>query len=99
MNHTKEIGIRKVLGASLSSLIMLLNRQTFWLILIALVVAIPLSYYFMEQWLDGFAYHTVIGYDLFLFSGGICMLIVVLTVLYHSVKSSNINPSHLLREE
>jgi len=99
MNQSKEIGIRKVLGANLSSLIILLNRPTLWLILLAQVIAIPLSYYFMEQWLNGFAYHTTIEYEQFLYSASICMFIVVLTVLYHSFKTSNISPKHLLRDD
>lgn len=99
MNRTKEIGIRKVLGASLASLLMLLNRQVIWLVVISLLIALPIAYYIVNGWLDSFAYHIPVGYDLFVLSGLLCLLVVILTVFYHSVRSAKIDPIQLLRDE
>ncbi|MCE7990911.1 MAG: FtsX-like permease family protein [Roseivirga sp.] len=99
MNRTKEIGIRKVLGANFSSIVILLNKQNIWLILISMAIALPLWYYFVNQWVEGFAYHTSIGFDLFALAGMLCFLIVVITVSFHSLRTSRINPTTLLRTE
>ncbi|WP_082338177.1 ABC transporter permease [Roseivirga seohaensis] len=98
-NRTKEIGIRKVLGAGFSDVLILLNRQTIWLILLSTAVSLPISYYFMQQWLSGFAYSTSITADIFLLSTCICFLVVVITVSFHSVKSTLSNPIDSLRYE
>ena len=99
MNRTKEIGIRKVMGASVASLLLLLNRQIFWLILLSLVITIPISTYIIQNWLEAFAYHVPMGYDLFALAGLVCLFVVILTIIYHSLKSSKVNPAELLRNE
>lgn len=99
MNRTKEIGIRKVLGANFSSIVVLLNKQNIWLILISMAIALPLWYYFVNQWVEGFAYHASIGFELFALAGMLCFLIVILTVSFHSLRTSRINPTTLLRTE
>ncbi len=99
MNRTKEIGIRKVLGADFSSIILLLNKQNIWLILISMGVALPAWYYFVNQWIEGFAYHTSVGPELFALAGGLCFIIVIVTVSFHSLRTSRINPATLLRTE
>ncbi|GAB5527816.1 MAG: ABC transporter permease [Roseivirga sp.] len=99
MNRTKEIGIRKVLGADFSSIVFLLNKQNIWLVLISMLIALPLWYYFVNQWVDSFAYHTSIGFDLFALAGVLCFMIVILTVSFHSLRTSRINPVTLLRTE
>lgn len=98
-NRTKEIGIRKVLGAGFSDVLFLLNRQTIWLIILSTAVSLPISYYFMNQWLSGFAYSTSITVDIFLLSTGICFLVVAITVSFHSIKSTLSNPIDSLRYE
>ncbi|WP_339605800.1 FtsX-like permease family protein [uncultured Roseivirga sp.] len=98
-NRTKEIGIRKVLGAGFSDVLILLNRQTIWLIVLSTAISLPISYYFMEQWLSGFAYSTSITADIFLLSTCICLLVVAITVSFHSVKSTLSNPIDSLRYE
>ncbi len=99
MNRMKEMGIRKVLGAELSHLLILLNKQTLWLVLAAMAVAFPLWYYFSNSWIEGFAYHTNLGLGLFLGATLLSLVIVVLTMAFHGVKTSKINPIQLLRDE
>ncbi len=98
-NRTKEIGIRKVLGANLGAILTILNKKTLWLISAAILIAFPVSYYVMNAWLDTFAYKISVNADIFLISGAICLLIVLLTSSYHSVKTAHINPIKLLRDE
>lgn len=98
MNRTKELGIRKVLGANHWSLLTLLNKQTIWLILMASAISLPAWLYFTEQWFANYAYHASIGADIFLKAGGICLVIVFLTISFHSLKASRINPVKLLRD-
>ena len=99
MNRTKEIGIRKVLGANLKSLVYLLNKTTVHVILISILIATPIAIYLIDKWLDGFAYRVSITYDIFFFTFITCGLIVMATVSFHSIKTSLINPSQLLRDE
>ncbi len=99
VNKTKEIGIRKVLGADLGSIFVLLNRQYIWLSLIAFAMAAPASYYIMNKWLGDFKFHIAIGWELFAVSmvGG--LLVALLTVSYHAVKASMVNPAETLKYE
>jgi putative ABC transport system permease protein len=98
-NRTKEIGIRKVLGANLSSILMILNKKTLLLIVAAIVIAIPVSFYVMQAWLENFAYKVSLKGDIFLISGLLCLLVVLLTSAYHSIKTAHVNPSQLLRDQ
>lgn len=98
-NRTKEIGIRKVLGAGFSDILMLLNRQTIWLVVLSTVLSLPISYYTMDRWLSAFAYRTTITADIFLLSTLICLLVVAITVSFHSIKSTFSNPIDSLRYE
>lgn len=98
-NRTKEIGIRKVLGAGFDDIILLLNKQTLWLVAISTAISLPLSYYFMDRWLQSFAYSASITADLFLLSTGLCLLVVAVTVSFHSIKSMLTNPVESLRYE
>jgi putative ABC transport system permease protein len=97
--RTKEIGVRKVLGASIASIIALLSTDFLKLVGIAFVVAAPLAYLGMERWLEDFAYHIEIGPGIFLFAGGLLLLIAVLTVSYQSVKAALADPVKSLRYE
>lgn len=97
--RTKEIGIRKVLGASLGGLVGLLAKDFLKPVLIAIVFAVPLSWWAMDRWLQKFAYHAGIQWWIFLLAGGLALLIAFLTVSFQSVKSALANPVESLRNE
>lgn len=97
--RTKEIGIRKVLGASATSIVRMLNRQYIILVVAAVVVAAPLSIWAMSQWLDGFAYRVTIEPVWIIGTFLTALLIAILTVSYHSLKVARINPADTLKYE
>jgi putative ABC transport system permease protein len=96
---TKEIGIRKVLGSTVPGIVLLFSRQFLIWVLAANIIAWPLGYYFMNKWLQNFAYRTGIGIDVFIISGAIALIIALLTVSYQSVKAATANPVDALRYE
>ncbi len=98
-NRRKEIGIRKVNGASTIELLALLTKDFSKLVLIAFVISIPVSYYFGNLWLNDFAYKTEIGIDVFIIAGVSALLIAIFTVSYHTVKVALKNPINSLRHE
>lgn len=95
----KEIGIRKISGASATGIIALLSKDFLKLVLIGFVLAVPITYYVMSQWLEGFAYRTGIGVGIFALSGGIALFIALLTVGWQSFKAATANPVKSLRSE
>ena len=97
--RTKEIGVRKVLGASVPGIVVLLTKEFTYLVIVAAVLAFPAAYYFMTQWLQNFAYATSIGFDVFVVSGVAALLIAWLTVGYQAVKAAVANPVTALRYE
>ena len=97
--RTKEIGIRKVLGASEASLVALFSKDFMKLVIIALVIASPVAWYAMHTWLTDFAYRTDIHWWVFLLAGGLTVLIALLTVSFQSVKAALMNPVKSLRSE
>ena len=97
--RTKEIGIRKVLGASVANIIFMLSNSFTKLVLIAFVVATPLALYAMNQWLQNFAYHVAIGSWVFALAGGMALLIALLTVSTQAIKAALSNPVEALRYE
>ena len=98
-NRKKEIGIRKVNGATTFELLMLLTKDFSKLVLIAFIISIPLSYYFGNLWLNDFAYRTDIGIDVFIVAGISALLIAIFTVSYHTIKVAMKNPVNSLRYE
>lgn len=96
---TKEIGVRKVLGASISGIVVLLSKQFTKLIVVAMVLASPLAYFMMDTWLNDFAYRVDINWFWFLVSAVAALLIALLTVTFQSVKAAMINPARSLRCE
>ncbi len=97
--RTKEIGIRKVMGASVRSIVLLLSKGFTRLVLIAFVIAIPLAYWAMQTWLSDFAYRIEISAWPFLLAGGVALLIAWLTISYQSIKAALSNPVDALRDE
>lgn len=95
----REIGVRKVLGASVGGIVTLLAGQFVRLVLIALVIAIPLSWYAMRQWLNSFAYSIPIRWTVFLMAGGAAIGIAIGTISYQSIKAAMVNPVKSLRSE
>lgn len=99
LNRTKEIGIRKVMGASLTNIFVMLNRQYVWFSIIAFIIAAPLSWYVASRWLDHFKFRIEMSWELFVIAmlGG--MLFALLAVSYHAVKSALVNPAETLKYE
>ncbi|MFH6604414.1 FtsX-like permease family protein [Maribacter algicola] len=95
----KEIGIRKVLGASINSVLGLLTKDFIKLVGIAFLIASPMAYYFMQKWLEGFTYRIEIQWWVFALAGGFALLITLITVGFQSIKSAMANPVKSLRTE
>lgn len=97
--RTKEIGIRKVLGASVAGITGLLTKDFLKLVGLAIVIALPVAYYFMQQWLDDFVYRIELQWWMFALAGGAAVAIAFLTVSFQSVKAALANPVKSLRSE
>lgn len=96
---TKEIGIRKVLGASVVNVLFLTTRQFIILIMFANFIAWPLAYYFMNKWLEDFAFRINIGIETFILSAAVIIFIAVFTISFQALKASLANPVKSLRYE
>jgi putative ABC transport system permease protein len=96
---TKEIGIRKVLGASVAGITGMLAKDFLKLVLIAILIASPIAYYFMQKWLSDFAYRIDIQWWMFAIAGAVAVAIAFLTVGFQSIKAALANPVKSLRSE
>ena len=97
--RTKEIGIRKVLGATVVNIVSLLSKDFIKLVLIGLLVAVPIAWYVMQQWLQNFAYRIEISGWVFALAGLLALLIALLTVSWQSIRAALANPVDSLRNE
>jgi putative ABC transport system permease protein len=97
--RTKEIGIRKVLGASFLSIIVMLAKEFFKSVIIATVIAVPIAYWFISDWLENFAYKIQVGPYYFILAGAIALFIAVITITFHAIKAALTDPIKALRYE
>ena len=99
LQRTKEIGIRKVLGASTVGIVQLLSKDFLKLVLLAIVIAAPIAWYGMSRWLENFAYRIDIDWKVFLVTGIIAIIIAVITISFQSIKVALTNPTKALKNE
>ena len=97
--RVKEIGIRKVLGASVSNIVVLISKDYLWLILTALLIASPIAWFAMNKWLMDFAYRISIQWWVFVMAGVIALVIAFATISFQSIKAAIANPVKSLRSE
>jgi len=95
----KEIGVRKVMGASIGQIVTMMSKEFVRLVLIALIISVPLAWYMMNEWLTGFAYHIPISITIFIYAGSAALLIALITVSFESIKAASANPVTSLRNE
>ena len=97
--RTREIGIRKVLGANVTGIIRLLTKDFIRLIIVAIVIAVPAAWFLTNKWLQDFAYRIEPGYNDFVLAGVMAILIAVITISFQSIKSALANPAKILKAE
>ena len=97
--RTKEIGVRKVLGASVQSVVFLLSREFIKLVGVAFLVAAPLAWWGIDTWLATYTFRTSVGIEIYLMAGLVAFLIAWLTMSYQSIKAATSNPVKALRSE
>lgn len=98
-SRTKELAIRKVLGASVSNIMALLSKDFVLLVLIGFVMAVPIAWYAMNQWLEDFAYKIDIGPGIFILTGGVTLAIALIMISWQSIRTALANPAEKLRSE
>jgi ABC-type antimicrobial peptide transport system permease subunit len=99
VQRIKEVGIRKVLGASAGNIVYLFSKEFIMLIAIAFVIATPIAWYFMHQWLEDYAYRIDVSWMIFFVSGIIAIVIALLTISFQAIKAAMANPVKSLRSE
>jgi putative ABC transport system permease protein len=99
VQRRKEIGVRKVLGASVSEIVALLSKDFLKLVILSLVLASPIAWYFMSNWLNDFAYRINLSVWIFLLAGSMALLIAFITISFQAIKAAVANPVTSLRSE
>ena len=97
--RTKEIGVRKVLGASIEGVVWLLSKDFLKVVVLAFLISAPIAYFATRQWLQNFAYRIEIGFETFLIAGLLALVIAWFTVLFHALRAALANPIDSLRFE
>jgi putative ABC transport system permease protein len=97
--RTREIGIRKILGATVAQVTVLLSKDFLKLVIAANLIAWPVAWYVMKRWLENFAYRSDISWWIFLMSGGVALVIALLTVSFQAIRAALANPVESLRYE
>ncbi|MOA05601.1 FtsX-like permease family protein [compost metagenome] len=97
--RTKEIGVRKVLGASVTNIVGMLSKDFLKLVMIAAIIAFPLAWFAMNKWLQNFAYRVELSWWIFLAAGATAMLIALITVSFQAIKAAVANPVKSLRNQ
>lgn len=95
----KEIGVRRVLGASMQSIVAMLSKEFLLLVLVAALIAFPIGWWFTHQWLDAFAYRVEVGWWIFLMAGALAMVIAMITISYQAIQAAMANPVKSLKNE
>ena len=98
-NRTKEISIRKVLGATEQSLLVLLSRDYVMMILVSLLLSVPITWYLMSNWLQSFQYRVEVGWQVFAMAGGLSLLVALITISYQALKTAWTHPAETLKYE
>jgi putative ABC transport system permease protein len=97
--RTKEIGIRKALGASVSNIVMLLSKEFSLLVIVAFIISLPLAWYGISVWLRNFEFKDDPGVAIYLAAGLVALIVAMLTIVFQSVKAALANPANSLRDE
>src|SRR5690606_29455985 len=97
--RTKEIGIRKVLGSSVRSIVFLLSKEFAKLVVIAFLIASPIAWWVMNLWLEDYQFKIQLGWQIFLSAGAFAAVIALLTISYQSIKAATSNPVNSLKSE
>jgi len=98
-NRTKEISIRKVMGATEQSLLVLLSKDYVMLIVVSLLLSVPITWYLMSNWLQSFQYRVDVSWQVFAAAGGLSLVIALLTISYQAIKTAWIRPAETLKYE
>lgn len=98
-NRTKEISIRKVLGATEQSLLVLLSRDYVMMILVSLLLSVPITWYLMSNWLQSFQYRVEVGWQVFALAGGLSLIVALMTISYQALKTAWTQPAETLKYE
>lgn len=97
--RTKEIGVRKVLGATVMSIVKMISSDFTKLVLIAFLIGAPIAWIAMNQWLQSFAYRISLSIDTFMLAGGIVLLFTLTTISYQAIRAATANPVNSLKDE
>jgi len=97
--RTKEIGVRKVMGASIRSVVLLLSKDFSKLVFISFIIAVPIAWYGISQWLQSFEYKSLPGVWIYLISGVLALVVALLTIGYQAIRAATVNPVESLRDE